>query len=75
MFKTISSELIIYPITEKTDSTTNSVSYFAQNIRFQLYKDLNKTILRHINPGLQIGITNLGLPPAAFDDSSLFSDF
>ena len=75
-FNTLDWELTVYPISLKSNTgKVEEISAFTQSIRWQVYRDLNIWGLRHLYPGLQLGVLNLGMPKSNFEDSSFFSEY
>ena len=75
-FHTLNMEFTFFPISLRDDSgEEDTVNAFVQNIRWQIYKDLDFKWIRALHAGLQVGAINLGLPESNFEDSSIFSDY
>lgn len=76
-FKNLAYNLRIIPVVleDAQTGTTDEISWTVHNIHWQLFKDYDYGLFKLIKPGVQIGLTNIGLPKTTLSQNTALSNY
>ena len=76
-YRNLAYNLRIIPVTlEDADSeTVDEISWTVHNIHWQLFQDFDYGIFKHLRPGGQVGVTNLGLPRTSLSENTALANY
>jgi len=76
-FKNIAYNMRILPyvIEDEASGIKDEVSWTIHNIHWQLFKDFDYGLFRLLKPGIQVGVTNIGLPKSALSEAQIFNAY
>lgn len=76
-FSNLAYNMRIIPVAmeDAATGTTDEISWTVHNIHWQLFKDYDYGIFKSIKPGVQVGVTNLGLPKTTLSQNTALANY